>query len=79
MGEFIHKLYLITTNMIQLKYNQFSSIAVYNQDNKISNSNVALDKLNDDLGQRSNRKNKSNERKQGSIDKNCMNLIPISI
>ncbi len=79
MGEFIHKLYLITTNMIQLKYNQFSSIDVYNQDNKISNSNVALDKLNDDLGQRSNRKNKSNERKQGSIDKNCMNLIPISI
>ena len=79
MGEFIHKLYLITTNMIQLKYNQFSSIDVYNQDNVISNSNVALDKLNDDLGQRSNRKNKSNERKQGSIDKNCMNLIPISI
>ena len=79
MGEFIHKLYLITTNMIQLKYNQFSSIDVYNQDNKISNSNVALDKLNDDLGQRSNRKNKSNDRKQGSIDKNCMNLIPISI
>ena len=65
--------------MIQLKYNQFSSIDVYNQDNVISNSNVALDKLNDDLGQRSNRKNKSNERKQGSIDKNCMNLIPISI
>lgn len=79
MGEFIHKLYLITTNMIQLKYNQFSSIDVYNQDNKIINSNAALDKLNDDLGQRSNRKNKSNERKQGSIDKNCMNLIPISI
>ena len=79
MGEFIHKLYLITTNMIQLKYNQFSSIDVYNQDNKISNSNVALDKLNDDLGERSNRKNKYNERKQGSIDKNCMNLIPISI